>query len=419
MERINYLITLFLLLISSPLWAENKPLNLAECFELAKNFHESIPLTVEDIKQVQARLTQTVGAITPQISFKFTETIQEKASRGGELETFTRQFRPELSLNLTQPIFHGLIEFYAIKKLKYEQREKAWLKKEAERALFFNVAESYYRLVFLERNIATTSHILSVLREQLAELVEWKNLGKVRDAEVIRQQATLALLDADLSKLKTERSVAYEVLGYLTGLNPQPKILIKSPLQEKIKPLAEYLNLFVNRSDVQAAALRAKMAESAVKMAKGEFFPKVDLEANYYPYRVGFLSNIDWDVSLNAEIPLLKLDNFGKLKEAKSKNFQEHLRKQQQERSAQNDIQQAYTQLMGSLNQLKKYQQAAYLAKKTYDLLKADVRLGQATQLEILQAQKQWLDASWQRDEAEIEAWQAYTLLKIHTGVFE
>ena len=208
-------------------------------------------------------------------------------------------------------------------------------------------------------------------------------------------------------------------MGYLTGLNPQPKILIKSPLQEKIKPLAEYLNLFVNRSDVQAAALRAKMAESAVKMAKGEFFPKVDLAANYYPYRVGFLSNIDWDVTLNAEIPLLKLDNFGKLKEAKSKNFQEHLRKQQQERSAQNDIQQAYTQLMGSLNQLKKYQQAAYLAKKTYDLLKADVRLGQATQLEILQAQKQWLDASWQRDEAEIEAWQAYTLLKIHTGVFE
>ena len=144
-----------------------------------------------------------MGVIPPQISLKFTETIQEKASRSGELETFTRQFRPELSLNLTQPIFHGLIEFYAIKKLKYEKREKEWLKKEAERALFINVAESYYRLVFLERNIATTSHILSVLREQLAELVEWKNLGKVRDAEVIRQQATLALLDADLSKLKT------------------------------------------------------------------------------------------------------------------------------------------------------------------------------------------------------------------------
>src|SRR5205814_5701716 len=90
----------------------------------------------------------------------------------------------------------------------------------------------------------------------------------------------------------------------LTGLNPQPPVQLEDPLSVKVEPMQYYVEHTNTRADVQAAQQQITIAKGEVQVVKGDLYPQVDLSANYYPYRVGFLSQINWDATINVNAPL-------------------------------------------------------------------------------------------------------------------
>lgn len=411
--------TLVLVLPIMALSATAKTVTLRDCYQLAVKNSETASIADEDIQQVRAQYQQVIGAITPQVSLSAAEMLQEKvATTDAFSTTFNRFSTPGVAISLTQPIFHGFIDLYGLRSKKAELKEKGFLKKEAMRNLFQDVASTYYSIATLERSIQTTHLILSALYEQSSEINHWWKLGKIRESELATHKASIAILEAGLEKMRGERKVGYEVLSYLTGVDTPLAIILENPLDKKILKVTDYLNAASGRSDVQAAKQRLQQAKEGVRMAKGKLYPELDVDANYYPYRTGVQENVDWDVTFSLSLPVFNLTNLGKIKEAKSIQVQSQLQEKQRQRLAESEIKQAHTALVSSLAQLKKFQNAATLAGKSYHLNYQDYHLGMATQLDVLMARQSWFETLQERNAAEVQTWLHWINLQTSAGVF-
>lgn len=404
--------------MSSAVFAADTKTNLQSCFEQALLHHESLPLKEQDIIQARARYQQTLGAVFPKVSVSAYESFQEKVVNPNVSGDFLRSHSQQVSIGVTQPLFHGLMEFYGLKANLADKRQQIFLKEDAKRALYEDVAEAYYQVALIERMIATDARVLSVMRGEHKELDAWFKIGKIRASELVSQKTEIAILEAEIEKLKGERLVAYEMLAFLTGLNPQPQIMVTNPLSEKIQSLDYYESQVTNRSDLLAAKELVVMKKNTVKAKKGAFWPALDFEGNYYPYREGIEKDISWDATFSFDLPIFNLSNLGKVKEAKSQLVQSKLTLSEQERQALSDVKQTYALLKSNLSSFSAYHKAANLAEQNVQLKRVDTRLGLATQIDFLQAQKTWVEALRERDAAEVDVWLNSALLKAQAGIY-
>lgn len=394
-----------------------KVLTLKECYQLALQRSEVVKYSEEDIRLIRAKYQEILGAVMPRITVMGTETLQEKtSSTSGFSTTFNRFSTPSIAVTLTQPIFHGFKDFYALRSGKAELLQKEFLEREARRQLYMDVATTYYTITSLDRNIRTTNQILSVLRSQMLEMNKWLNLGKIRESEVASQKTEIALLEAGLEKYKGDKLIAYEVLTYFTGLDPHPAIVSQSPFVRRLPSLDYFLQAALNRPDLSAVKQDIRRSDEGIKMAKSDFMPVVDFAADYYPYRVGVSADIDWDVQFKMQVPVFNLSNIGKLKEAKSVAVQSRLLAEQKERSVATDVKKSFKSLESSLRQLNRYQNAVSLAQKSYQLQRDDYLNGLVSHLDVLQSERSWFESLKQRDAAEIQAWMDWMTLQSNAG---
>lgn len=396
-----------------------KTVTLRQCYQLAVKNSETAKIADEDINQVRAKYQQVLGAIIPQVTLGAAEMLQEKvATTNAFSTTFNRFSTPGVAVTLTQPIFHGFIDLYGLRSKKAELKEKEFLKQEALRNLFQDVASTYYSIATLERSIQTTNLILSALYEQSTEMNHWWKLGKIRESELAAHKTSIAILEAGLEKMRGERKMGYEVLSYLTGTEASLAIVLENPLGKKPLKVTDYINAASGRSDVQAAKQRSQQAKEGVRMAKGKLYPGIDVEANYYPYRTGVQEDVDWDVTFSLALPVFNLAHLGKIKEAKSIKVQSQLQEKQMQRVAESEIKQAHAALTSSLAQLKKFQNAATLAGTSYNLNYQDYHLGMATQLDVLMARQTWFETLQECNAVEVQVWLDWINLQTSAGVF-
>lgn len=399
-------------------WATPTTMDLKTCFEQALLHHESLPLAQKDIDQARARYMQILGAVLPKVNVAAYEQFQEKVSIPGVNSDFIRSRSQQLSVGVTQPLFHGLIDLYGLKMNLADQRQKSQLKQEAIRGLYQDVATAYYQVALIERAIATNSRILGVLRGEQNELDEWFKLGKIRESDLVSQKTEIAMLEAGIEKLKGQRNAAYEMLSFLTGVSPQPQIALKSPLSEKIQNVEYYISQTATRSDVMAAKEQITMSKNTVKMKKGALLPQIDFSANYYPYREGLQKDVDWDATFSLDMPVFNFTNFGAVKEAKSQLEQNKIKLSEQQRLAASEIRKTYALLKSDISRLAAYNKAANLAEQNCNLKRVDLQLGLATQFDLLQSQKTWIEALRERDAAEVDAWLNQATLKAQAGMY-
>ncbi len=419
-RRINIL-GLFLFL-ALPLQAAEPKMTLEECYGAAVVYSERVAISREEINLAKARFTQVLGEILPKINLVAQESLQDPAAQttGGDSNvqsTLTRLSRPEIRVNFFQPLFRGFQEFQALKITKLDRREKELLLKDAERLLFQDVAVAFFTIALVESEIKTTEQIISVSRSQVGAIQKRVELGKSRESEGSEQAADLALLEAELEKQRGQKTVAYEMLSFLTGLVPQPPIRVVRVEQIPDPSLPEFVAHAENRVDVQAARDNAAIAQRETKIRQGELLPRVDAEANVYALRVGFVKEIDWDAEIRLTQPLFNGTTIGRIQEAKANARIANFQAEERRRIAVHETRQNFDSFTSSVRQFLKFQNAARLSEKSYRLQSQDFRLGLLNNFDLLQSQRLWFSALRQRDTAAAQAWVDWYKLQTSAGV--
>jgi outer membrane protein TolC len=395
-------------------------LTLKQCYELALAYSDRVAISNEEINAARARFSQGLGEVLPQITFQFSELLQDPSGSGGNNpvgQTFTRLSRTQGAFNFQQILFRGFQEYQGLKILRLEETRTRQEKAEVERLLFQDVAIAFYTAGLIERDIATDKMIREVIQKRVNDLAERVKLGKSREGELAQEKAALALLEADIVREEGQRAVAYEMMSFLTGVDPMPPLRWSDPVTDPDRPVAAYLEQIPGRPDLEAAQTTTEIAKRNIDFVRGNFLPTVDLEANVYTFRPGFQSDIHWDTEIRAEVPIFKYQNFGAYREAKIRSKQSDLEAENLLRIARREVQDAYESYMSSRAQYQSYLQAVSLSYQNFLLQNEDFKLGRATNLDVLTAQRTWLESLEQRNRSEAQTWLDWTQLQIASGV--
>ncbi|OGR78185.1 MAG: hypothetical protein A3I11_01305 [Elusimicrobia bacterium RIFCSPLOWO2_02_FULL_39_32] len=402
----------------SPILEKAETLNLSQCYLLALRNSETILIQTQKIIQTDENYKQTLSSIFPHLNFIFTQFYQDTSGvdtgSSGVGGTFTRKDRPEGKLTLRQPIFAGLKEFYGMSALKHESKKETFLLQHLAKLLFREVANSFYKILELEKELKNVQTALNLTQSRVKELRERVRLGKSRHSELLSLESEEATLQSTVEQLKGEISTAKEEFSFLLGLPLETTGLLDELKLEEVKPLPELLKKASSKTEIKALEEELKSKKSQMKLAQGNFYPTLNLLGNYYTKRVGFQEQIDWDLLFTLDFPIFQGGtNLASLKLAVSQAQQIELELKKLYRKQESEIKKAYTFFHTSLAQSNVLEEALKKANESYELHVKEYRLGLVNNMEVLQAIHSLQDAQHRLDKTMIQTKLNYLQLKI------
>jgi outer membrane protein len=376
----TFFILIAFLIAASPAFCsqdEARPLTLAECYRLALRQSELIAIDAEKIREAQAHFTQAFGTILPHVSFSHTETWQDSASAGNRYY--------EQKFVFTQTLFSGFKEFAAVSASNYEKKQRRSEKQRAEQLLFVDVADAFYLLLEEREDLTTIETSKKAFIERIEELKTRQELGKSRPSEVVSTQTTLYVLEDQLQSVKNQEIIARELLEFLIG-RPVEEIT-EVGMEYAMKTEPEYLTNAPSRLDVRAADYAWQTAKKNAVIARSGYLPTVTAEGDYFTHRYSSPQDSDWLAQLKVNVPIFDgTTTYGQVQEANSVVKESELLFKRAQRSAGQDIHNAFANARYAFLRTAVLEQALKSAELNYTLQTKDYKLNVVNNLDVLTA---------------------------------
>ena len=417
----SFLILALMALVSPLSTEEPGGLTLQDCFNQALTHFESVKIQEEEIRAAEGRYTEALSSVLPHLSAKGSEFIQDTsnlpAADSAVGSTFFRKYRPEIAINLKQPLFQGLREFSSLSASSADKNKSRMNTERARQLLYLNTAQIFFSITQLEEDFTILQSQQEVMNRRIGELANRVKLGKSRQSEILNTEAQQGLLTAEIARVRGQLAAARETLRFLTGIPPEEKLVRPALPSTDPQPMESYLSDLEKRPDLEASNFDLKLARSKLAYEREGFLPQLSLESNYYPYRVGFQSDIQWDVLLTLNVPLFEGGKtLGLIREAKARAKQSELAKSESRRKAEMEIHQAYQTLQASRQETEALQLAANKGERNYEVQSKEYRLGLVTNLDVLQALRDWQEIRRQENRARHQTFLNSCQLQVATG---
>jgi len=175
-----------------------------------------------------------------------------------------------------------------------EALRSARLAADARRLVTAEVARAYVELRAVERGLALTERLLALQRRTVELVRNRVQSGLAPGLDLVRAQAAVATLEADLGPLRRDLGRFRNALAVLLG---EPAGAVTARLEERRPiptadlgtPLGVPGDLLRRRPDIQAAELAVAAATAEVGVATAELYPSFNLPTSLTigPFGVG------------------------------------------------------------------------------------------------------------------------------------
>jgi outer membrane protein len=190
-------------------------------------------------------------------------------------------------INLT--IFNGMTLSNTIEKQQLDLQATLKDLQKAKDDIMLSIARSYLEILFAEELVLVDSAQLEVTQQQIHRTKQLVDAGSLAKGALLEIQAQLAREELQLVNDQNTVQLTYLTLFQLLELPIAESFTIEKPLLPEIKAnmsMANSLDVFNNamnaRPEIQAAQLRVKSAQTELDIAKGNRYPSLSFNANYY-----------------------------------------------------------------------------------------------------------------------------------------
>jgi protease secretion system outer membrane protein len=382
---------------------------LRQVYDWALARSEDLKSGEEDVEQSRLQARAAMAGLFPKLDWELTDVWQDPAGVrrldaqgfGG----FVQKEQQESRLVARQPLFSGFKEFSAYSGFRRQTERDRLRLQRARRELFATVAASFYDVLDREAAAANAAEGVALAQDRIKDLRGFLKLGKARDSEVFTAQARAAALKAGLRRARADVASAREELSFLAGRDLSAAAL-SDDLGDRPEPgaLDAALAQARERSDLRARREDVSAAEKRVRYERGSYWPSLDLTGKYYTRRATFMKEINWDVTLNATVPIFSGGRTSAdVDRASSALRQSRLRLEQLDRRIAYEVKRLHGEFTASLEESQAQEEAAQAAQKSYDALREEYTLGLVTNLDVLQALDLLLSQRRQRDAARFD----------------
>lgn len=162
--------------------------------------------------------------------------------------------------------------------------QAAWMKSIASQnavktALIATIAESYYTLLALDKQLAITEETIKIREKSVAAIKALKESGSLSGADVVQAESNLYAAQVTIPDLKRSIRELENTLCVLTVKPLQP--IARGEFDSQSLPMMLHVGvpaqLLANRPDVTAAELGFRQAFEATNVARASFYPSLRL----------------------------------------------------------------------------------------------------------------------------------------------
>jgi outer membrane protein TolC len=306
----------------------------------------------------------------------------------------------------------------------------------ARRGLVVTVTKAFYSLVAAQRKYASAQDTLSQAQRFLEDTKKLERGGEAAHADVVKallqfdqqkvavREAQLVMNNAHLALTVLVSPTFDQNFNAVDDMDHAPVL----PGLPEVKDLASK-----NNQDVRAALETLRQTKEDVTVARAGFFPTLTFDADYgieanafalhstiaASPQTGVLPNLGYFITGSLNVPIW---NWGttrsKLKQAQYRRRQAEVDLSQTQREALNNLYSYYNEASAARSEADTLREAANSAAESLRLTTLRYQAGEATALEIVDAQNTLVTARNAFDDGQARYWVALAAIQTLTGRF-
>ncbi|WP_316804529.1 efflux transporter outer membrane subunit [Pedobacter nototheniae] len=255
---------------------------------IQQGINENLDLkqAIERIKIAEATLQQSRAALLPSLQgdLSVTDAKQSKAAlnfpEGVNINLETQTYKAQLSTSWEADIWGKLSSAKRGAYASLLQSDAA--KRAVQTQLIANIANSYYSLLALDKQLAITEQTIKIRQTDVETMKALKEGAIVNGAAVVQSEANLYAAQVTLPDLKRSIKETENALSILLARGPGS--INRTSLDQQV-PFTNLqtgvsAQLLQNRPDVIAAELGFRAAFENTNVAKTYFYPALTLTAS-------------------------------------------------------------------------------------------------------------------------------------------
>ena len=416
--------------------AQQAPWSLSDCINYALEHNLTVQQSALTVEQREVDLNTAQSRRLPAFSASASESLS--FGRGLTADnTYSNSNTTSTSFNLggDVPIFQGFDITNGIKLSKLNLAAATADLEKARDDIRVAVAQAYVQILYNQELLRVAREQASHDEELLNQVRERLAAGKVSEAEVSAQQATLA--QSRQSEIQAEGNLQVSVLELTQLLElPSPEgFSVVAPTVDDpsqlllMRPEAIYEEAVEVKPSVEAAKLNVESAELSIARAKGAYLPSLSLNGglgtNFYtnskyaaaPFGEQIKNNFSQYVGLSLSIPIFQRFNTrNNVRTAQINYKSQQIQLESVKKALYKEIQQAYYNAVSAQARFVGSRESAVSARQHYELTEEKYRVGKAGVADYNDARNSWLRAESEHIQARFQCLYQTKLLDFYRG---
>lgn len=259
---------------------------LQELIKEGLNQNLDLKGAIERMNSAEAQLRLSKAAFLPSLGLDLS-VADNKQSQAGlnfppgvNIRTETQLYRAQLSTAWEADVWGKLASGKRAAVANYLQSDAA--KRAIQTQLIANIANSYYSLLALDKQLLITQQTLAIREKDLEAMKSLKEAAIVNGAAVVQSEANRYAVEVTIPDLKRNIRETENALNIL--LAKAPGRVNRGKLDEQIAytklQTGVASHLLKNRPDVQQAEYAFRAAFENTNIARTYFYPSLTLTAN-------------------------------------------------------------------------------------------------------------------------------------------
>lgn len=347
------------------------------------------------VESAQAALLSARLAYLPQLSLSPQGTL----TNWNKGEMTTKTYNIPVSASWQIDLFGQILNPKRAAQVSLKQAQ--YSQQAVQTQLIANVANIYYTLLMLDRQLEITESTAEVLKDYVETMQAMYDYGNVNSAAIEQSRSAYAQVVASLSDLR--QSISETENSFCLILNEPAHAIERGVLENQVLP-SEFsvgvpIQLLSNRPDVKAAEMALAACYYNTNSARAAFYPQITLSGT-----------AGWTNSSGAGIvnpgkllanligsltqPLFyRGANIARLRQAKAQEEQAKIAFQTTLLNAGNEVSNALALYQNTVAKVNSRTMQVNSARKAAEDTKELFNLGTSTYLEVLTAQQSYLSA--------------------------
>ncbi len=263
------------------------------------------------------------------------------------------------------------------------------------------LARNYFAMRFLDSEAAVLKQALETRQETLGLAQDRFEGGKTSELDVARAEAELASTRAQLVSLQAPRASLENAIAVLTGRNASNFSIAPASIDRSAPGVSagSPASLLGRRPDVFVAERNLAASSARIGVAEADFYPRVSLIGSGGFSSVDTSDFLKWSsrefaIGPQVDLPLFQgLRRKADLELAKSRHQEALANYQQTVLTAFADVENALASRRGAINEVAAQQDAINATKKSFDLSNVRYKEGVSTYLDVVDSQRELLNA--------------------------